>query len=517
MNTILKGHIRKRKRLIPPLLNALGGRYAPYSWAQELVPQIAWLSILIERHGFDRGAMLGAHLARAAAECRSIRRSSPFITATSFSRLSKTQKIKLLKTIDRATLKDLRSSLNEYNRLFSRNPINFLSNKRPTISKKNRISARFSKILKELYDRNSRLSVLTMAAAMHLGLSQGKILMAEEMGRDLSDRFRALRAYPDTEASRIAASSFRASAPMVLKGGPDRPDPKAEPWIAYFWRRVAGFGPCKPMFSIEFDDESSEDELESLIAKFRNAAKLELIERLENWGFELDKIEKYEVIGALLARQTTLAVGIASSPTIWTPHLCPILLRAMADVHITLVWILKDPQIRSKRYVDDGLGTVKLEIAHRKAELEANQCDADESAQKAELVRYLQMWIDSQRLDQFIEVNLGNWSGITTRKMAEEADCLDFYNYVYQPFSSAVHSNWWHISDKNTSYCLNPAHRNHRIPTIAPIRADFQWLYLASKYLEKSFAAFDSAQNIVCSSPKAINILENLIEDFAAD
>ncbi len=113
MNTILKGHIRKRKRLIPPLLNALGGRYAPYSWAQELVPQIAWLSILIERHGFDRGAMLGAHLARAAAECRSIRRSSPFITATSFSRLSKTQKIKLLKTIDRATLKDLRYSLNE--------------------------------------------------------------------------------------------------------------------------------------------------------------------------------------------------------------------------------------------------------------------------------------------------------------------------------------------------------------------------------------------------------------------
>jgi len=29
--------------------------------------------------------------------------------------------------------------------------------------------------------------------------------------------------------------------------------------------------------------------------------------------------------------------------------------------------------------------------------------------------------------------------------MAEEAGCIDFYNYVYSPFSGCVHSMWQHI------------------------------------------------------------------------
>jgi hypothetical protein len=38
-------------------------------------------------------------------------------------------------------------------------------------------------------------------------------------------------------------------------------------------------------------------------------------------------------------------------------------------------------------------------------------------------------WLKSQRIPQLLEVNLGSWSGLTVRKMAEEAECLDFYNH----------------------------------------------------------------------------------------
>jgi len=94
-------------------------------------------------------------------------------------------------------------------------------------------------------------------------------------------------------------------------------------------------------------------------------------------------------------------------------------------------------------------------------------------------------------LEALVEVNLGSWSGLNTRKMAEEADFIDFYNYVYQPFSGVAHSNWAHVSMFNTIQCQNPAHRWHRGAAIAPGPIDLSWLYLASKYLSKTFGHFD--------------------------
>jgi hypothetical protein len=349
-----------------------------------------------------------------------------------------------------------------------------------------------------------------MASAMYLGISQGKIIFGSDIGNSVRSRYKDIIDYPHTEASKFAASAFRASAPMVLKGELDKRDPKSEQWLDYFWRRVAGLGSCEALFSIELEPDTPEDEIQNIITNYRNKAKSELLDRIKIWGFDLNNIEKFEVVGAILARQTTLAIELASAPTTWTPHIAPLILRAMADMHITLVWILKDPSTRAKRFVDDGLGAVKLEIAHRKSE---NKSDSSDFESKQKMIEYLQMWVDSQRLDQFIEINLGSWSGINTRKMAEESDCLDFYNFVYQPFSSATHSNWWHVSDKNSTYCLNPAHRHHRIATIIPTRPDFHWLYLAAKYLEKSFSAFDSIENIESKAEKSISVIEKVLSE----
>jgi hypothetical protein len=40
--TILREHKRVKKRLVPPLLYALGDNYSPYSWARQLAPQVIW-------------------------------------------------------------------------------------------------------------------------------------------------------------------------------------------------------------------------------------------------------------------------------------------------------------------------------------------------------------------------------------------------------------------------------------------------------------------------------------------
>ena len=93
-------------------------------------------------------------------------------------------------------------------------------------------------------------------------------------------------------------------------------------------------------------------------------------------------------------------------------------------------------------------------------------------------------------------MNLGSWSGLNTRKMAEEAGFIDFYNYVYQPFSGVAHSNWAHISMFNTVPCENPAHRSHRAPALVTTEPDPHWLFLAAKYLSKTLDHFDEVQRL---------------------
>ncbi|MEL6120466.1 MAG: hypothetical protein AAFR49_12405 [Pseudomonadota bacterium] len=89
------------------------------------------------------------------------------------------------------------------------------------------------------------------------------------------------------------------------------------------------------------------------------------------------------------------------------------------------------------------------------------------------------------------EVNIGSWSGKNTRVMAQEAGCVDFYNYVFQPFSAAVHSHWSHVGRMNVEYCQNPSHNYHFLPVIHSFEPDPHWCRMAGKYFAKSLGSFD--------------------------
>lgn len=80
---------------------------------------------------------------------------------------------------------------------------------------------------------------------------------------------------------------------------------------------------------------------------------------------------------------------------------------------------------------------------------------------------------------------MGAWAGLDTRKMAEEAGCIDLYNYAYSPFSSATHNMWRHISTYNLEPCPSPLHRYHMIPIDRLISPDIDFVYRAAKYVEK--------------------------------
>ena len=252
---------------------------------------------------------------------------------------------------------------------------------------------------------------------------------------------------------------------------------------------------------------------EEIIEEFCQNAKAELASRWEAWPIDLSLNEMHEVVGGLLARQVTLAVELAVAPSTWNPHMAPVVLRSMADVHITLAWILQDPVERSRRFIHYGLGQTKLQIEHRKARWD----NKEPSEAERLIVSAEEAWLDSQRWSFLTIVDVGSWSDLSTRRMAEEADLLDFYNYVYAPFSAAAHSMWHHVGRYNLSHCASPLHRHHRVPVVPDFPPDAFFVILGAKYMNKSFRAFDEKFSVSVSAANSFDVIRDRFDKMSAD
>lgn len=510
---VLHDHVTVKRRLVPSFLNKFGGKLSQYSWTRQLVPEALWLGLVIDHCGYE--AARGHCRALGQAACAAMNRPDfpMFVKFSAFGELSEATKKLVISTLNQSTLSAISRSLAPLAAVVPDHPLAFLTQaiaKRPE-------DARLPELLRELYDRNSRAAVLSLALGYELGIDQGKIHVAPHLIEDLIARFKAIGGYPETDESRRSAGAFRASASMLfmevnLNSAGFAGD---APWVAAFWDHIAGFGPCQLPDTLEDELTKSDDPFELFIFEYRNAVRADLRARLANWPLNLNDVEVFEVVTALLCRQATLTIDMASSPGLWTAHTAPILLRAIADVFINLAWILKDPRPRARMYVEDGQGAVKLQIAHQKRALEAAK-DSSEAEELRRMIDLWSEWLAGQRLEAFVEVNLGSWSGLNTRKMAEEAGFLDFYNYVYQPFSNVAHSNWAHVSMFNTVHCENPAHRWHRGAAMLQGPIDLNWLYLASKYLSKTLAYFDHVQGLDLPHSAFSLVAEQMAETHGA-
>jgi len=227
-------------------------------------------------------------------------------------------------------------------------------------------------------------------------------------------------------------------------------------------------------------------EMQNLIRSVCDFVEKKISSRLSKLPFDPDNRATYEVIAGLVSRQATLCCEFGKNPNAWTCHLAPIILRSMADVYITFAWILLEPDKRAQDYIKHALGLVKLEIEYRKGEQEQKFNEANEV-----IIKDKEAWLNSQRWDFLTEVNVGSWSGKSTRKMAEEAQCDEFYRLVYEPFSACSHSTWQHIEPYNLEWCDNALHIPHRVPKTRFDQQDPFHFTLAAKYLDKMLGKFD--------------------------
>lgn len=255
------------------------------------------------------------------------------------------------------------------------------------------------------------------------------------------------------------------------------------------------------------DSHAAMKVLESIVDEYRNSVRHELHDRMMRWTPDLSCAESHEVVGSLLARIVTLATQLANAPQMWNGHIAPVLLRTIVDAHITLAWILVDPTDRSRKFILYGLGQEKLCLEHLRNQMQLND----------PLLENADAWLASQRYPFLTEVNLGSWSGIDTRRMAEQADCLDLHRHAYIPFSAAVHSMWNHVGKYNLSICENPLHRYHGIPDDPDIPIDPDYLYRAAKYVAESFSLFDSKTSVQSSTPSAFTHLVERMSELGSN
>lgn len=262
-------------------------------------------------------------------------------------------------------------------------------------------------------------------------------------------------------------------------------------------------------------NEETHKKLHKIIQKYTSSVRKELKTRWDMWQLDISQVEKHEVVGALLARQVTLATQLANNPLIWNGHIAPLVLRAMVDNHINLAWILHtDTLNRSKKFIEHGLGQQKLVVEHHKEEMKKRGV---KDIENEPLIKAHENWINSQRYTFLTTVSVGQWAEMDTRKMAEEADCIDFYRFAYTPFSANVHSMWNHVSRYNLVECTNQLHRLHKIPIDPDMPMDMDYLYRAAKYVEKAFLLFDNKLGVKTKSKSSFKELNSSLDKLGLE
>lgn len=207
----------------------------------------------------------------------------------------------------------------------------------------------------------------------------------------------------------------------------------------------------------------------------------------EGLGFET---EVNSVFSALLARQTRLAIGLMESPQSWNPDIAPLFLRPMIECLLMIRWIRINPVARAKEYINYGLGSEKLLVHHYQEALKEEQ-DESSRAQIEQIAEFSLAWIEDQQFQQFVEVNLGSWTGQSIRQVALETDSEELYKFAYVPFSASLHNQWNHVGKFNAIQCENPLHKRHYVGCILETDYIVDFSFRCTKYMSLFIEEFD--------------------------
>jgi hypothetical protein len=155
----------------------------------------------------------------------------------------------------------------------------------------------------------------------------------------------------------------------------------------------------------------------------------------------------------------------------------------MTDTYITAAWIFKDRLDRARKFILYGLGQEKLQIERLKSLLDKQEPEDRKRMERQ--IKIQESWLNGQHYSFLQHVDVGSWSGISTRKMAEEADCLNLYDFAYTGWSHAAHGTWNHVGRFDAWPSHEPLHKHIWQPANLEHGFQVDVVEQATKYLDE--------------------------------
>ncbi len=220
------------------------------------------------------------------------------------------------------------------------------------------------------------------------------------------------------------------------------------------------------------------EDLMKLMRAYEAQTKQDLRSITDAWPADLSEHPIPRVLGALIARQTTLALHVVSDPFFWNADIGPLILRPMLENWLKIEWCLKAPLARC-------LGIAKADLSGAKSRVQRLAATTRYPGAQQGGTAILEL------LDQEESLFLaeGKPVMIDSRQMAKNVggEALIAYRRHHVLMSSCVHSAWNHIARYNLKVNPNPLHRHNFVPMLKEPDIDAGFALTAAEYCDKAF------------------------------
>ncbi len=470
------------------------------SWLDDLVPDLVWLQLIVDRYGEGRCVALTSDLVTRLKGELGEDIPGLIALASEWEHIPHDAAGAAMRAMPERDQDDVVAALAPLVWYYPECPLAALVaqvNNKTRPKRPHAGLAPISTAVAQLTDRRDRPATFAQVLAVYMLGATGRMNIAGEV--ELPD-LNCVSDYPDTDESMEMAAVVRALLGACLSGRDD-----GGQWGSYFWRRGYELSPCcsTPMLWREEDIEAAQ-----LLAGAWGDVADQCAEAVAAaWhrsDVDLAAPRRSEVLGGLLSRQYALATRIAGTPWYWEADIGRIALRCMAEIHISLQWLASEGENDDyDRFVECGLGQDKLCARRMESSL------GEDSAATAEAIGHRNAWIETQMYTYLVAVDVGSWSGKSIRDLAMEAGCKDIYDDYFTPHSREVHASWGAMARSDLSRCPNPLHRYHFIPTFAPRQMDISVPVAAVALLSGTYEEWARSAN---GDPKQLSPLATYLE-----
>ena len=495
----LSGHIREKGWLRNPY-SQLNLSYV--SWKQEMFPEVAWIALAIWAEGknfeqvmAEANDLMGWYLAR-----QPDKRKAPCILLTS--------EWKAVTEVDRAATaeeaKGRRWELLSYGaeRMARRYgeawliPLAGSGDEQEEDWNEEWIA--IAEAVAEGGNRDTRLGVVLQGLIHAWCLQAERLYWVKGQADPRPKEWDAALRDPTTEAGARGAASIRSY--VLATFNTLRQGSEGDNWVQHFWGVPRRETRCMLMSEVEGKTERRWTDEEwrkfnALSDATRNELGVAMAGYVDEALNSMGRVDEpdYRTVGeGMLARCTSLFLGMTVHAANWTATMAPMVLRCMVEVYIDLKYISRAPKERAAAFIEYGLGEELLAIQQaEEGQRKGQPADRDELIKAR--VKAGEEWVRARKAEEFTDVPLGGtWAKKNIRQRAIEVDEEELYQYCYQTWSKGTHNSWMHQVRVDTEPCRSPLHLPHargRIPMLWDAwNPDF--MFRACKYQEMVLTLF---------------------------